>query len=511
MYTVTALGWKADGSRLCVGSLCGGVELYDACIHRYRYRGKFEFTYVSISTVIVKRLSTGARIVLKSHFGYEVTKINIYEDRFLIAHTPETLLMGDLDTCKLSEVPWQSSGQEKFHFDNERVCVVCNLGELTLVEYGRNEVLGSCRTDHMNPHQLSVKIKTMPLHRGAVAQAAAQGVEAHGEEIKKIAYLIDLQTIRVLDLDSGISAATISHDARIDWLDLSLNATKLLFRDKRRQLHLYDIERQSRSTLLSYASYVNWVPNADVVVAQNRGSLCVWYHINSPDKVTVVPIKGDVEEIERADGKTEVIVDEGINTVSYALDEALIAFGAALDSGELEIAAETLERLEMTPETQAMWGQLSEAALAAEELQVAERCYAAVGDAAKARYLHKIVNMMAEIEAETGQVALTHFRVQAKLAVLNKQFKKAELLLLQHGQVEEAMEVRAARALAERRAAAAARRAARLPSPRRRPARGRAGADVERAAQVRRVDRRGRGEPPPGGRAAQGELLQLAA
>jgi hypothetical protein len=56
-------------------------------------KGKFEFTYVSNSNVIVKRLSTGTRIVLKSHFGYEVTRINIYKDRFLVAHTVDTLLV----------------------------------------------------------------------------------------------------------------------------------------------------------------------------------------------------------------------------------------------------------------------------------------------------------------------------------------------------------------------------------------------------------------------------------
>ena len=108
LYTVTALAWKCDGSRLTVGSLCGAVDLYDACIRRVRYKGKFDFTYVSTSTVIVKRLSSGARIVLKSHYGHEVAKINIYEDRFLIAHTHETILMGDLESCKLSEVPWSS-------------------------------------------------------------------------------------------------------------------------------------------------------------------------------------------------------------------------------------------------------------------------------------------------------------------------------------------------------------------------------------------------------------------
>lgn len=81
MYTVTALGWRTDGSRLAVGSLCGAVDVYDACVKRTRYKGRFELTYVSVSQVIVKRLSTGSRIVLKSQFGCEILKVNIYQDR----------------------------------------------------------------------------------------------------------------------------------------------------------------------------------------------------------------------------------------------------------------------------------------------------------------------------------------------------------------------------------------------------------------------------------------------
>lgn len=51
LYTVTAFGWKPDGSRLSVGSLCGAVDVFDACIRRHMYKGKFEFTYVSNSQV----------------------------------------------------------------------------------------------------------------------------------------------------------------------------------------------------------------------------------------------------------------------------------------------------------------------------------------------------------------------------------------------------------------------------------------------------------------------------
>lgn len=84
--------------------MCGALELFDCCLKRSRYKGKFEFTYVSPSQVIVKRLSTGSRIVLKSHYGYEVTKVNIFQDQFLVANTSQTLLLGDLVSCKLSEV-----------------------------------------------------------------------------------------------------------------------------------------------------------------------------------------------------------------------------------------------------------------------------------------------------------------------------------------------------------------------------------------------------------------------
>ena len=128
----------------------------------------------------------------------------------------------------------------------------------------------------------------------------------------------------------GATSATVNHDSRVDWLELNSRGSLLLFRDKRRRLHLYDVARQQRSTLLSYCNYAQWVPDSDVVVAQRRSQLCVWYNIRSPEKMTSYDIKGDVEDIERGNGKTEVIVDEGITTASYMLDEGLIAFSESV-------------------------------------------------------------------------------------------------------------------------------------------------------------------------------------
>lgn len=49
-----------------------------------------------------------------------------------------------------------------------------------------------------------------------------------------------------------------------------------------------------------------------------------------------------------------------------------------------------LERLELTAETEAMWEKLSQLALEREDIVTAERCFGAVGNVAKARYLRKV-------------------------------------------------------------------------------------------------------------------------
>ena len=36
--------------------------------------------------------------------------------------------------------------------------MVYNAGELSLIEYGRNELLGSARTEHTSPHLISVRL-----------------------------------------------------------------------------------------------------------------------------------------------------------------------------------------------------------------------------------------------------------------------------------------------------------------------------------------------------------------
>jgi len=430
LYTITALSWKKDGSRLCAGTLCGGVEIFDCCLRRSIFKNKFEMTYVGLSQVIVKNMSTGTRVVLKSHYGYEITDVKILGgDRYLVANTSDTLLLGDLLSNRLSEVTWQGSGgNEKYFFQNETVCMIFNAGELTLVEYGSNEILGSVRTELMNPHLISVRLNER------------QHSHKTFTDNKKMAYLIDAKTVSIVDLTQMFSIATIQHNSKLDWLELNETGRKLLFRDKRLQLHMYDLETEVKSTLLSYCSFVQWVPQSDVLVAQNRESLCVWYNIDAPERVTMFPIKGEIIQLERVDGKTEVLVQEGVNTVTYTLDEGLIEFGTAIDDGDFNRATAFLETLEMSPETEAMWRTLCKLALENCKLPIAERCCAALRDVSKAKYLKELSKMVQKYEVETGGDGINYYKVQAKIAILEKNFKKVEQIYLENGAVDECIE-----------------------------------------------------------------------
>ena len=444
MYSVTAMDWKSDGDKLAVGTLCGIVDLYDVCVRRALIKGGFEMTYVSHSQVIVRHVDTNLRLVVRSQFGLEILKTNVFKGRFVVASTPETLIMGDMESQRLSEIQWHgnTTSTEKFIFDNVSACVIYYAGEVTIVEYGVNEVLGSVRTSHTSSHVLSLTInerKPKPI-KGEDGSLSSSSSSSHHEDNKKVAFLLDAQTICVRDLITQASVS-ISHDSRVDWLELNGRANLLLFRDKRRFLHLYNIETQTRSQLLNFCTYVQWVPGSDVVVAQNRGNLCVWYNINAPDQVTLHAIKGDVEEIERVEGRTEVVVDEGMSQAVYPLDESLIDFGTAIDDQDYLRAIDILDNLEVTPEVEAMWQQLSAVAISSGDLRIAQRCAAALGDVATSKFLQEVKEVKARAEEEMGYRASDHYLVRSQMALLRKDLKGAEQELLSQGKVNECIEM----------------------------------------------------------------------
>lgn len=53
-------------------------------------------------------------------------------DRYVVAYTSNTLIIADMSSGRYSEIEWKSAGNERFYFDNERVCMIINAGEVCI-------------------------------------------------------------------------------------------------------------------------------------------------------------------------------------------------------------------------------------------------------------------------------------------------------------------------------------------------------------------------------------------
>ena len=66
--------------------------------------------------------------------------------------------------------------------------MVFNAGELSIIEYGNNEIVGTCCTENMGPNKISARLN--------YSEQELRG----GEPIKIIAYMLDNLTICIQDL-----------------------------------------------------------------------------------------------------------------------------------------------------------------------------------------------------------------------------------------------------------------------------------------------------------------------
>lgn len=108
-----------------------------------------------------------------------------------------------------------------------------------------------------------------------------------------------MKTVSVVDLMTQMTLAQITHDSKIDWLELSETAHKMLFRDKKMRLILVDLATSKKQTLLGKVSFVQWVAQSDVAVAQSDTHLAVWYNIDVPEHVTIMSVRGEIVEVVR--------------------------------------------------------------------------------------------------------------------------------------------------------------------------------------------------------------------
>ncbi len=55
--------------------------------------------------VVVKTIATGARVIIKSNYGYEIDEVKVMgNDNFIVGHTSDTLIIAELSSNRTSEV-----------------------------------------------------------------------------------------------------------------------------------------------------------------------------------------------------------------------------------------------------------------------------------------------------------------------------------------------------------------------------------------------------------------------
>lgn len=60
-------------------------------------------------------------MAIKSALGQPITKIDIYQNRFVVASTAKSLLLGDLTSNRIGEILRGISGTERFFLGNPQV------------------------------------------------------------------------------------------------------------------------------------------------------------------------------------------------------------------------------------------------------------------------------------------------------------------------------------------------------------------------------------------------------
>lgn len=79
---------------------------------------------------------------------------------------------------------------------------------------------------------------------------------------------------------------------------------------------MVDVQTGSKQTLLVKVSFVQWVIQSDVVVAQTGSNVVIWYNIDMPDHLTTFAIQGDVAEIVRE----QVLNRNTLEMIRYDVD-----------------------------------------------------------------------------------------------------------------------------------------------------------------------------------------------
>ncbi|XP_060802572.1 intraflagellar transport protein 172 homolog [Amyelois transitella] len=407
LYAARAVAWSGDGTKLAIASQTGAVIQLEAVLRRWVWRDTVEVQHVSPKQLVLSRLARDSPpLTVTTKMAPDIFNVRfIGNDWYAVCRTSSTLILCDIARGLTSEIPW-SGGGERVYAAVGGACLLYRAGELSVLEYGLDKVLHTVRTERVNPHVLSVRIN--------------EGVSSIDRNDRKhLAYLLDRQTVAVVDLVTGIQLGQWWHEARIDWLELNESSELLLLRDTRRRLALLKLQSGDKEIIASGVGFVQWIENSDAVVAQTPTHLLIWYSAWEPGSVEMAECSGGVALEVSA---RRVVFDGG----QLPLDEHRLAFNNALRSGDLVGCATYLDGVGSHADVAPLWRQLAERALANDDIQLAAKCYREVGDEARTFYLDKTVEIATDEGHGDVVAGLKSPLVRARLSIFSGDLPSAE-------------------------------------------------------------------------------------
>ncbi|OWR45456.1 osm-1 [Danaus plexippus plexippus] len=411
LYAARSLAWSGDGTKLAVASQTGAVLVFEAVLRRWVWRDLIEVQHVSTRQLLLRRRGADtAALTVTAKLAPDIFNVRfIGNDWYAVCRTSNSLILCDIARGLTSEIPW-SGGGERIYAAVGGACLLQRAGELvswSTALIGYYKLFPDVRTERVNPHVLSVRIN--------------EGRKTE-EERKHFAYLLDRQTIAVIDLVTGVQLGQWWHEARVDWLELNESGHLLLFRDTRRRLALLRIDTGDKEIIASGVSFVQWIENSDAVVAQTPTHLLIWYSVWEPQCVEMSECGGGsaVSVSERR------VVLEGGQIQAIVLDEHRLAFNSALRSGDLQDCAQYLDAVSRSADVGTLWCQLAEQALTAYDVELATKCYRAVGDEARTFYLEKTVELASAKGNGNIDEGLRSPEVRARLSIFVGDLTTAE-------------------------------------------------------------------------------------
>jgi hypothetical protein len=141
-FSVTSLCWKPDKTALVTGNLMKSVDLFEVSIKSDDIKvSLFDVKQISDNQLVIKNNQTQKSNVIKISISSQIIKYDIYLNNYLVCYGNKSIILGNINQEKYSEIIWNKKGNEEFEFINSNICIMRSDEGLSLIEYGINEVL----------------------------------------------------------------------------------------------------------------------------------------------------------------------------------------------------------------------------------------------------------------------------------------------------------------------------------------------------------------------------------